>query len=153
MTTTVQATDQPTFIITEEIFVQRVDRDDVRVARRAAWAGSTKRPTASRMPMILETKPGGRWYRDLGGDNGHHWGFVQSIKRPALLEIWGPLFMSTGDQQQRDLPAVGGRRRHADLVQAHPRRPGPRRDAARTPRRAGRPFTRAPRQQAESTEG
>ncbi len=23
------------------------------------------------------------------------WGFVQSIKRPALLEIWGPLFMST----------------------------------------------------------
>jgi hypothetical protein len=31
----------------------------------------------------------------LGGDNGHLWGFVQSIKRPALLEIWGPLFMST----------------------------------------------------------
>ena len=24
------------------------------------------------------------------------WGFVQSIKRPVLLEIWGPLFMSTG---------------------------------------------------------
>ena len=45
--------------------------------------------------MILEAKPGGRWYRDLGGDNGHLWGFVQSIKRPALLEIWGPLFMST----------------------------------------------------------
>ncbi len=46
--------------------------------------------------MILEAKPGGRWYRDLGGDNGHLWGFVQSIKRPALLEIWGPLFISTG---------------------------------------------------------
>ncbi|MGH9383380.1 MAG: SRPBCC family protein, partial [Vicinamibacterales bacterium] len=29
------------------------------------------------------------------GDNGHLCGFVQSIKRPALLEIWGPLFMST----------------------------------------------------------
>ena len=41
------------------------------------------------------TRPGGRWYRDLGGDNGHLWGLVQSIKRPALLEIWGPLFMST----------------------------------------------------------
>ena len=63
-------------------------------------------PDGKPMPMILETKPGGRWYRDLGGDNGHLWGFVQSIKRPSLLEIWGPLFMSTGDQQQRDLPAV-----------------------------------------------
>ncbi len=47
------------------------------------------------MPMVLEAWPGGRWYRDLGGDNGHLWGFVQSIKRPVLLEIWGPLFMST----------------------------------------------------------
>jgi uncharacterized protein YndB with AHSA1/START domain len=46
------------------------------------------------MPMILEAWPGGRWYRDLGGDNGHLWGHVQAIKRPALLEICGPLFMS-----------------------------------------------------------
>ena len=46
--------------------------------------------------MIIETRPGGRWYRDLGGDNGHLWGVVQSIKRPVLLEIWGPLFISTG---------------------------------------------------------
>ena len=45
--------------------------------------------------MMLEPFPGGRWYRDLGGDNGHLWGFVQSIKRPVLLELWGPLFMST----------------------------------------------------------
>jgi hypothetical protein len=45
--------------------------------------------------MMLELHPGGRWYRDLGGDNGHLWSFVQSIKRPTLLEIWGPLFMST----------------------------------------------------------
>ncbi len=45
--------------------------------------------------MVLEPRPGGRWFRDLGGDNGHLWGFVQSIKRPVLLEIWGPLFMST----------------------------------------------------------
>jgi uncharacterized protein YndB with AHSA1/START domain len=46
--------------------------------------------------MVLEARPGGRWYRDLGGDNGHLWGFVQAIKKPALLEIFGPLFMSTG---------------------------------------------------------
>jgi hypothetical protein len=46
------------------------------------------------MPMVLEARPGGRWYRDLGDDNGHFWGLVQAIKRPTLLEITGPLFMS-----------------------------------------------------------
>ncbi len=46
------------------------------------------------MPMKLEAWPGGRWYRDLGGENGHFWGNVQAIKRPTLLEITGPLFMS-----------------------------------------------------------
>jgi uncharacterized protein YndB with AHSA1/START domain len=44
--------------------------------------------------LKLERKPGGRWYRDLGNDNGHLWGFVQSIKPPTLLEIWGPLMIS-----------------------------------------------------------
>src|SRR6266853_5736639 len=46
------------------------------------------------MPMKLEARPGGRWYRDLGNDNGHFWGHVQAIKRHTLLEISGPLFMS-----------------------------------------------------------
>jgi hypothetical protein len=46
------------------------------------------------MPMILESWPGGRWFRDLGQGNGHFWGLVQAIKRPTLLEITGPLFMS-----------------------------------------------------------
>jgi uncharacterized protein YndB with AHSA1/START domain len=46
------------------------------------------------MPMKLEAWPGGRWYRDLGDDNGHLWGHVQAIKRPTLLEITGPLFAS-----------------------------------------------------------
>ena len=45
-------------------------------------------------PMVLEARPGGRWYRDLGNDNGHHWAHVQAIKRPTLLEFSGPLFMS-----------------------------------------------------------
>jgi uncharacterized protein YndB with AHSA1/START domain len=47
------------------------------------------------MPMVLEAWPGGRWFRDLGENNGHFWGTVQAIKSPSLLEIWGPLFMST----------------------------------------------------------
>lgn len=51
-------------------------------------------PDGKPLPMILEPFPGGRWYRDLGGDNGHLWGHVQSIKRPTLIEIYGPLFMS-----------------------------------------------------------
>ena len=46
------------------------------------------------MPMKLEAWPGGRWFRDLGEGNGHFWGTVQAIKRPTLLEITGPLFMS-----------------------------------------------------------
>ncbi len=51
-------------------------------------------PDGKPFPMTIEPWPGGRWYRDLGGDNGHLWGHVQSIKRPTLLEITGPLFMS-----------------------------------------------------------
>jgi uncharacterized protein YndB with AHSA1/START domain len=47
------------------------------------------------MPMVIEPWPGGRWFRDLGGDNGHFWGHIQAIKRPTLLEICGPLFMSS----------------------------------------------------------
>ncbi|MDZ4803847.1 MAG: SRPBCC domain-containing protein [Candidatus Eisenbacteria bacterium] len=51
-------------------------------------------PGKPRLTLKLERKPGGRWYRDLGSDSGHLWGFVQSIKPPALLEIFGPLMMS-----------------------------------------------------------
>ena len=47
-----------------------------------------------KMPMKLEAWPGGRWFRDLGNGDGHLWGHVQAIKRPTLLEITGPLFMS-----------------------------------------------------------
>jgi uncharacterized protein YndB with AHSA1/START domain len=46
------------------------------------------------MPMKIEAWPGGRWFRDLGDSNGHFWGQVQAIKRPTLIEITGPLFMS-----------------------------------------------------------
>jgi len=46
------------------------------------------------MPLKIEPWPGGRWYRDLGGNNGHFWGNVQAIKRPSLLEFSGPLMLS-----------------------------------------------------------
>lgn len=51
-------------------------------------------PEGQPLPMKLEAWPGGRWFRDLGDGNGHLWGHVQAIKRPTLLEIYGPLFMS-----------------------------------------------------------
>src|ERR1700691_3610942 len=46
------------------------------------------------LPMKLAAWRGGRWYRDLEDNNGHYWVTVQAIKRPTLLEISGPLFMS-----------------------------------------------------------
>jgi hypothetical protein len=52
------------------------------------------KPDGEPMPMKLEAWPGGRWYRELGNNNGHMWGHVQAIKAPELLEIYGPLFMS-----------------------------------------------------------
>ncbi len=48
------------------------------------------RPDGTPMPLKLEPWPGGRWYRDLGNNDGHFWGHVQAIKQPALLEITGP---------------------------------------------------------------
>ena len=45
--------------------------------------------------LVLEAWPGGRWYRDLGNQAGHCWGIVQSIKPQELLELQGPMFMSS----------------------------------------------------------
>ena len=53
-----------------------------------------EKPDGTPFPMTLEPWPGGRWFRHLAGNDGHLWGHVQSIKRPTLLEICGPLFMS-----------------------------------------------------------
>jgi len=45
--------------------------------------------------LVLEPWPGGRWYRDFRDNTGHWWGAVQSIKPPVLLELHGPMFMSS----------------------------------------------------------
>jgi uncharacterized protein YndB with AHSA1/START domain len=47
------------------------------------------------MMAKIEPWPGGRWYRDLGDNNGHFWAVVQAIKKPTLLEFAGPLMMSS----------------------------------------------------------
>ncbi|HUI76915.1 MAG TPA: SRPBCC domain-containing protein [Bryobacteraceae bacterium] len=72
---------------------------------------SSEGPDGQPMSMKIEAWPGGRWYRDLGDNNGHFWGCVQAIKRPTLLEISGPLFMSSpviSNVQYRLSEAGGG---------------------------------------------
>ena len=82
-----------TLTVSEEI---RIDSslEDSFAALLDQMGPQNEGPDGTPMPMTLEARPGGRWFRDLGGDNGHHWGHVQAIKRPTLLEITGPLFMS-----------------------------------------------------------
>ncbi len=67
-------------------------------------------PDGTPLPMKIEPWPGGRWFRDLGNNTGHLWGHVQSIKTPTLLEIHGPLFMSSPaiSHVQYRLTAEGG---------------------------------------------
>lgn len=72
---------------------------------------NNERGAGDPMPMKIEPWPGGRWYRDLGDDNGHLWAHVQAIKRPTLLEFTGPLFASypfVSNVQYRLSEADGG---------------------------------------------
>ena len=93
MTTTAPSVD--TFTLTEEIVVH-ASLEDTWASLVAQLGERNELPDGTRFPMVLEPTVGGRWYRDLGEGNGHFWAMVQSVKRPLLLELWGPLFMSTG---------------------------------------------------------
>jgi DNA-binding transcriptional ArsR family regulator len=93
MTLTDHSIEELTLNVTQEIFVH-APPDTTFAALLEEIGPHNQGPDGEPMPMKLELWPGGRWYRDLGSDNGHFWGHVQAIKRPALLEIAGPLFMS-----------------------------------------------------------
>lgn len=82
-----------TLDITQEVHV-RAPLDVTFAALLEQIGPESTKPDGEPMPMKIEAWPGGRWYRDLGEGNGHFWGNVQAIKRPTLLEISGPLFMS-----------------------------------------------------------
>jgi uncharacterized protein YndB with AHSA1/START domain len=83
-----------TLNITREIFV-RATLEQTFAAVLEQVGPANEKPDGTPMPMKLEAWPGGRWYRDLGGDDGHFWAHVQAIKRPTLLEFCGPLFASS----------------------------------------------------------
>ena len=82
-----------TLNITEEIHVS-ASLEATFAALLEQMGPGNETPEGMPLPMTIEPRPGGRWFRDLGGDNGHFWGHVQAIKRPTLLEITGPLFLS-----------------------------------------------------------
>jgi hypothetical protein len=93
MISTESAIEKMTLNLTEEIRVEAPI--DVTFATLLEQLGPfNETPEGQKMNMKIEAWPGGRWYRDLGDGNGHFWGNVQAIKRPTLLEITGPLFMS-----------------------------------------------------------
>ena len=93
MALTAPTLDHLTLDLTEEIHVRASLDSTFEALLEQMGPGNTGVGGVS-MPMIIEARPGGRWYRDLGDDNGHFWGHVQAIKRPTLLEITGPLFIS-----------------------------------------------------------
>jgi hypothetical protein len=91
-TSTLPEIENLSFTITQEI---RVNASlEVTFESLLEQLADNDMPDGTKMPMKLEPLPGGRWYRDLGNNNGHLWAHVQAIKRPTLLEFAGPLFMS-----------------------------------------------------------
>jgi hypothetical protein len=110
MATVAPATENLTFIVTQEIHV-RSSLAKTFASLLEQMGPANQGHEGSPMPMTIEPWPGGRWFRDLGDNNGHFWGHVQAIKRPTLLEIAGPLFMSSAvfsNVQYRLAEADGG---------------------------------------------
>jgi uncharacterized protein YndB with AHSA1/START domain len=120
MGTTALSIESMTLEIKQEIHV-RASLEVTFAALLEQIGPENQRGEGDPMPMKIEPWPGGRWYRDLGDNNGHFWGHVQAIKRPTLLEICGPLFASyplVSNVQYRLSEADGGtliRFRHTAL--------------------------------------
>lgn len=61
---------------------------DIKAKRERVFEGIIDQMThlstddkGGKLKFQLERWPGGRWYRDLGDNKGHLWGFVQSYRR------------------------------------------------------------------------
>jgi uncharacterized protein YndB with AHSA1/START domain len=85
--------DSLTFTLTQEIHVRASLQHAFEALLEEIGPANVNHEGAP-LSMKIEPWPGGRWFRDLGEDNGHLWGHVQAIKKYSLLEICGPLFMS-----------------------------------------------------------
>ena len=109
MVTTAPTVENLTLNITQEMRVE-ASLEATFDALLEQMGPGNETPEGMPLPMTIEPRPGGRWFRDLGNDNGHFWGHVQAIKRPTLLEITGPLFISAPvvSNVQYRLTAVDG---------------------------------------------
>ena len=110
MALTPHTTDELMLQLNEEVLV-RATLEETFDALLEQMGPANETPDGTALPMKIEPWPGGRWFRDLGNQDGHFWGHVQAIKRPTLLEITGPLFMSTpvlSNVQYRLSAAKGG---------------------------------------------
>jgi uncharacterized protein YndB with AHSA1/START domain len=106
--------------VTEDLVVNIEQTIEIKAAPEKVFEGLIHHlcnmegePGKPGLKLKLERRPGGRWFRDLGSDSGHLWGFVQSIKPPTLLEIFGPLMLSypvAGHLIVRLAPIPGGTR-------------------------------------------
>jgi uncharacterized protein YndB with AHSA1/START domain len=103
------STEQLTLTVSEEIRVN-ASLETTFATLLEQMGPYNETPEGQTLPMTIEAWPGGRWFRDLGAQNGHFWGVVQAIKRPTLLEICGPLFFSAPvvSNLQYRLTAVDG---------------------------------------------
>lgn len=91
-TPTVSGIESLSLVVVREIHVQAsLEKTFAAILEQI---GPENETSNGKMPMKIEPWPGGRWFRDLGDNNGHLWGHVQAIKRPTLLEFTGPLFLS-----------------------------------------------------------
>jgi len=68
MTTTAPVSEMQTFTITEEIAV-RATVEQTFASLLAQMGRLNEAPDGTPLPMMLEPYPGGRWFRDLGGDD------------------------------------------------------------------------------------
>ena len=80
------------------------------------------------MPMKLEPVPGGRWYRDLGNNNGHCGRTCRPSSGPRCWRLPGRSCLVLPGREQPPVPAQRKPRRHrhpvpALCVRPHRRRP------------------------------
>lgn len=88
------------------------DADKVFEAMLYRMGEGNTRLDGTDLDLRIEPWAGGRWFREVNGAQ-YLWGHVQVIKRPALLELSGPLFMSypaTNHVEVKVEPIDGGSR-------------------------------------------
>jgi uncharacterized protein YndB with AHSA1/START domain len=93
MASTEQTVERLSFTIEQKIQVQ-APMDVTFAALLEQLGPGNETPDGKSLSLKIEPWPGGRWYRDMGDNNGHFWAVVQAIKRPTLLEFAGPMFAS-----------------------------------------------------------